>query len=80
VQGSEWKEHGHRAGTAKAVAVELAYRLADLSGRAIGEHYSIGSGAVSAIHRKVEKDWHDVLSVVNSLAARIQGKGERQSR
>jgi len=44
------EEHGPRAGAAKAVAVELAYRLADLSGRAIVAHYGVGSGAVNAIH------------------------------
>ena len=74
------KEHGHRAGAAKAVAVELACRLADMSGRKIGEHYCLGSGAVSAIHRKVQEDWHDVLPVVNSLAKRLQGKRARRNR
>ena len=44
VDESALKEHGHCAGTAKAVAVELAYRLANMSGRAIGEHYCLGSG------------------------------------
>ena len=63
-----------------AVAVDLAYRLADLSGRTIGEHYGVGSGAVSAIHRKVEEDWHHVSSAVNALALRLQGKRERKSR
>ncbi len=74
------KEHGHRAGTAKAVAVELACRLADMSGRAIGEHYCLGSGAVSAIHRKVQKDWQNVLPIVNALALRLQGKRARRNR
>ncbi len=71
------KEHGHRAGMAKAVVVELAYRLADMSGRArraIGDHYRLGSAVVSAIHRKVQKDWRNVLLIVAALALRRQGK------
>jgi len=80
IEAAALKEHGHRAGAAKAVAVELAYRLADLSGRAIGEHYCIGSGAVNAIHRKVENNWHDVLPTVNSLAVQLQHKRERKNR
>ena len=74
------KEHGHRAGTAKAVAVELSCRFGDMSGRAIGEHYCLGSGAVSAIHRKVQKDWHNVLAIVNALALRLQRKRARRNR
>jgi len=73
------KEHGHRAGAASAVAVELACRLAELSGRAIGAHYGLGSAAVSAIHRKVPQDWRDVLPVVNALGLRLQGKRTRRN-
>ena len=45
--------HGHHAGPAKSVAVVLASELANLSGRAIGEHYGIGSSAIGAIHRRL---------------------------
>ena len=44
--------HGRRAGPAKAVAVELAARLANVSGRAVALHDAIGSAAVVAIHLK----------------------------
>ncbi len=80
IEETALKEHGHRAGTAKAVAVDLACRLADTSGRAIGEHYCLGSGAVSAIHRKVQNDWHNVLPIVNALASRLQSKRARNNR
>jgi len=43
LQSFPWSSHG-------------ACRLADMSNRAIGEHYCLGSGAVSAIHQKVQKD------------------------
>jgi len=80
IEEAALKEHGHRAGTAKAVAVELACRLADMSGRAIGEYYGLGSAAVSAIHRKVQKDWCNVLPIVNALALRLQDKRARRNR
>ena len=80
IEEAALKEHGHRVGAAKAVAVELACRLADLSGRAVGEHYQIGSGAVSAIHRKMQKDWCNASGVVDALAVRLQGRRERKPR
>jgi hypothetical protein len=49
-------------------------RLADMSGRAIGEHHCLGPGAVSTIHRKVQKDLHNVLPIVNAIALRLIGK------
>ena len=45
IDAARLSRHGHRAGAAKAVAVELAVRLADLSGRAVGQHYGISSTA-----------------------------------
>ena len=69
-------EHGRRAGPAKAVAVELAARLAELSGRAIGEHYGVGASAVGAIHQRLAGR-PDLLQVVDSLAKQL-GK-RRQS-
>ena len=47
------KTHGHHAGPAKAAAVAVASRLANLSGRLIGQHYGIGSAAIGAIHRRL---------------------------
>ena len=64
-------QHGHRAGAAKAVAVELAVRLADLSGRAVGQHYGISSTGVGAIHRRVA-DRPGVLVVAAKLATSLQ--------
>jgi hypothetical protein len=40
--------HGRKVGCAKSVAVELAAQLADLSGRAVGEHYGVCANAVVA--------------------------------
>ncbi len=60
-----------RAGPAKAVAVELAARLAGMSGRAIGLHYGIGAAAVGAIHRRLA-DRPDVLQVVESLTQQLR--------
>ncbi|MGO9111926.1 MAG: hypothetical protein ACLP9L_22085, partial [Thermoguttaceae bacterium] len=47
--------HGRRAGVgrAKSVALELAAQLADLTGRAIGEHYGICATAVGANRRRL---------------------------
>ena len=42
--------------------------------------YCLGSGAVSAIHRKVQNDWHNVLPIVNALASRLQSKRARSNR
>jgi hypothetical protein len=69
----ELQAHGHHAGEAKVVAVELACRLTGLTLRAIGGHYGeISSSAVCAIHRKVQKGVHDVDSIVEPLQARLQ--------
>jgi hypothetical protein len=62
--------HGHRVGAAKAAAVELAARLADMSGRAIGLRYGIGAAAVGAIHQRLQ-DRPDVLQLVESLAKKL---------
>ena len=67
------KSHGHHAGPAKAAAVALASRLAEATGRAIGQHYGIGSAAVGAIRRRIA-DRLDVLEVVESLAQQLTGK------
>ncbi|NLX99653.1 MAG: hypothetical protein GXY83_26270 [Rhodopirellula sp.] len=63
--------HGRRVGPAKAAAVELAARLADMTGRAIGEHYGIGATGVVATHRRLA-DRPEVLQVVETLARKLR--------
>ena len=67
------KTHGRHAGPAKATAVALASRLADISGRLIGQHYGISSSAIVAIHRRLP-DRADVLEMVDSLAKQLRRK------
>jgi putative transposase len=62
--------HGHRAGPAKAVAVELAARLAGMGSRAIGVRYGIGAAAVGAIHQRLAAR-PAVLRVVETLARQL---------
>jgi putative transposase len=69
---ADLKEHGHRAGPAKAVAVELACRLTDLSGRAVGMHYGgISASAISNIRRRVREGQPDILPVADRLLSII---------
>lgn len=63
--------HGRRVGPAKAAAVELAAQLADLTARAIGEHYGIGATAVGANHRRLAGR-PEVQDVVETLARRLR--------
>ena len=79
VEGRVLKTHGHHAGPAKAVAVALASRLADVSGRAIGLHYGIGSSAIGAIHRRLAGR-ADVLEAVESLAQQLLKKKARSAK
>ena len=66
-------EHGHRAGAAKFVAVELACRLTGMTGRAVGSHYGgISSAAVSIIRRNVREGKYDVAQVVQRLLTKIR--------
>lgn len=52
----ELKRHGHSAGVAKFLAVELACRLTGATQREIGEHYgSITSAAVSTLRREIRE-------------------------
>ena len=67
------KMHGHHAGPAKAAAVALASRLANMSGRLIGQHYGISSSAIVAIHRRLA-DRPEVLETVESLARQLSRK------
>ncbi|NLX95055.1 MAG: transposase [Rhodopirellula sp.] len=63
--------HGRRVGSAKSVAVELAAQLADLSGRAIGEHYGICANAVVANRRRLATR-PEVLQVIETLGRRLR--------
>jgi hypothetical protein len=50
-------QHGHRAGPAKAVALDLACRLTDSNQREIGGYYGgITSMAVCMARRRLEQD------------------------
>ena len=69
--------HGRRVGPAKAVAVQLAAQLADMSGRAIGAHYGIGATAVGAIHCRLAAR-SDVLQVVRDACAAIAEEAENK--
>ena len=71
IDAARVSHHGHRAGAAKAVAAELAVRLADLSGRTVGQHYGISSTGVGAIHRRAA-DRPEVLAVAAKLATFLQ--------
>jgi hypothetical protein len=63
--------HGRRVGPAKSVAVELAAQLADLSGRAIGEHYGMCATAVGASRRRLPTR-PEVLQVIEILARKLR--------
>ena len=65
--------HGRRAGVgrAKSVAVALAAQLADLTGRAIGEHYGICATAVGANRRRLATR-PDVLQVIETLGRKLR--------
>jgi hypothetical protein len=67
------RTHGHHAGLAKAAAVAVASRLANLSGRLIGQHYGIGSAAIGAIHRRLA-DRPDALEIAESLTKQLGRK------
>lgn len=65
-------EHGHRAGKAKYLAVELACRLAGLTNRDVGAHYGgISSAAVSIIRRNVREGKYEISQVMKQLLTKI---------
>jgi hypothetical protein len=71
VEPSSLSAHGRRVGAAKAVAVELAAQLAEMSRRAVGAHYGIGGSAVAANHsRPVEQP--ELLQAVETLSAKLR--------
>jgi hypothetical protein len=65
--------HGRRVGPAKGVAVELAAQFADMSSRAVGEHYGMGATAVAENHRRLTGR-PELLKIVQTLAARLRTK------
>jgi len=68
---SLFSDHGRRVGPAKGVAVELAAQLSDMSSRAIGQHYGIGSTAVAENHARLASR-PQVLEVVNELSVQLR--------
>ncbi len=63
--------HGRSVGCGKSVAVELAAQLADLSGRAVGEHYGVCANAVVANRRRLAAR-PEVLQVIEKLRRTLQ--------
>jgi len=79
IAAADLKTHGHHAGEAKVVAVELACRLTGLTQRAIGVHYGgISSSAVCAVHRKVRRGDHAVGPAVEAMLTELMGKRRRR--
>ena len=66
-----FSSHGRSVGCAKSVAVELAAQLADLSGRAIGEHYGMCASAIGANRRRLAMR-PELLQVIETLGRRLR--------
>ena len=80
VDVEDLQAHGHHAGEAKVVAVELACRLTGLTLCAVGGHYGrISSSAVCAIHRKVRNGDYAVESVLEPLLRKLQSSSRRRT-
>jgi len=75
-------QHGHRAGLAKAVALDLACRLTDLNQREIGQHYGgITSMAVSMARRRLQEDPRYTNPAMRRRIANIEaalGQGKQE--
>jgi hypothetical protein len=73
IESGLFSAHGRRAGIgrAKSVAVELAAQLADLTGRAIGEHYGICAAAVGANRRRLATR-PEILQVIEMLGKKLR--------
>ncbi len=69
-------KHGRSVGCGKSVALELAAQLADLSGRAIGDHYGVCANAVGANRRRLATR-AEVLRVIETLVRKL-GKRKRK--
>ncbi|MGO9468072.1 MAG: hypothetical protein ACLQVF_28400 [Isosphaeraceae bacterium] len=63
--------HGRSVGCGKSVALELAAQLADLSGRAIGDHYGVCANAVGANRRRLATR-AEVLQVIETLVRKLR--------
>ena len=63
-------KHGRSVGCGKSVALELAAQLADLSGRAIGDHYGVCANAVGANRRRLATRT-EVLQVIETLVRKL---------
>jgi len=75
IDRQELQTHGHHAGSAKVVAVELACRLSGLTQRAIGRHYGrLSASAVCAIHRKVREEDQAVQPSLRYLETHLMAK------
>ena len=73
IDAKQLRRHGRAAGSAKAVAVELACRLTGLTQRAIGGHYGgIGAAAVSTIHRKAQHADNPARAAIDVLLRRLR--------
>ncbi len=73
IDPEQLKQHGRRAGIAKAVAVELSCMLTGESARTVGLHYGgISSSAVGNIRRKVREGQFDIRSDLDHLLSRIR--------
>ena len=69
---NELKRHGHRAGLAKFLAVELACRLTGQTQRAIGQHYGgISSAAVSTIRRKIREGNYPLAEPAEEMVRKL---------
>ncbi len=60
-------------GRAKAVTVELAVRLADMSRRAVGAHYGIGGSAAAGNHGRLATRL-DLLQIMETLSTKLRRK------
>jgi len=78
LDAEQLKRHGHSAGQAKFLAVELACRLTGQTQRAIGEHYGgITSAAVSRIRRKIREGEYPIGELGERIARQlVAGEGE----
>lgn len=77
VQDATLREHGKRAGLAKAVAVELAVRWSGKTLRAVGQHYGgISSQAVAMIRQRIRRtegiDWTKLEQAFQSQCRSIK--------
>lgn len=71
---AELKRHGHSAGAAKFLAVELACRLTGATQREIGEHYGgITSAAVSTIRRKIRDGKYPIAELADQMVRKLSG-------